>query len=177
MKDALGREWQCGTIQLDFQLPHNFGLTYQDADGAMSQPIVIHRAIFGSFERFIGIIIENFKGAFPFWISPYQVGLVPIKPEHNDFTKELQDKLEAAGVRVEADYADRNMNEKIKFYKTMKDPYIVVIGDKEVESKTLSVTVRGQKEQLHNIPVDAFVEACKKLNETRAQELDGTLNG
>ena len=175
MKDALGREWQCGTIQLDFQLPHNFGLTYQDADGAMSQPIVIHRAIFGSFERFIGIIIENFKGAFPFWISPYQVALVPIKPEHNEFTKELQEKLENAGVRVEADYADKNMNEKIKFFKTMKDPYIVVIGDKEVESGTLSITVRGQKEQLHNIPADAFVECCKKLNETKAQELDGQI--
>ena len=175
MKDALGREWQCGTIQLDFQLPHNFGLTYQDADGAMSQPIVIHRAIFGSFERFIGIIIENFKGAFPFWISPYQVALVPIKPEHNEFTKALQEKLENAGVRVEADYADKNMNEKIKFFKTMKDPYIVVIGDKEVESGTLSITVRGQKEQLHNIPADAFVECCKKLNETKAQELDGQI--
>ncbi|MBP1585785.1 MAG: threonine--tRNA ligase, partial [Lachnospiraceae bacterium] len=125
--------------------------------------------------RFIGIIIENFKGAFPFWISTYQVALVPIKPEHNEFTKTLQEKLEAAGVRVEADYADKNMNEKIKFFKTMKDPYIVVIGDKEVESGTLSITVRGQKEQLHNIPADAFVECCKKLNATRAQELDGQI--
>ena len=114
IKDALGREWQCGTVQLDFQLPHNFGLTYQDREGRLEQPVVLHRAIFGSIERFMGILIENYKGAFPFWMSPYQVALVPIKPEHNDFCKKLQDQLEDAGIRVEADYADKNMNEKIK---------------------------------------------------------------
>nr|MCR5031448.1 threonine--tRNA ligase [Lachnospiraceae bacterium] len=113
IKDALGREWQCGTIQLDFQLPANFELTYQDADGTMKQPVVIHRAIFGSFERFIGIITEHFKGAYPFWMCPYQVGVVPIRPEHNEYAEKVVKLLQAAGVRVEVDYADKNMNEKI----------------------------------------------------------------
>ena len=171
IKDALGREWQCGTVQLDFQLPHNFGLTYQDREGRLEQPVVLHRAIVGSIERFMGILIENYKGAFPFWMSPYQVALVPIKPEHNDFCKKLQDQLEDAGIRVEADYADKNMNEKIKTFKQFKDPYILVVGDKEVEAGTVSVTVRGQKVQLHGVPTDKFVEAMKSLNASHAQEL------
>ena len=175
IKDALGREWQCGTIQLDFQLPHNFGLTYQDQSGNMTMPVVIHRAIYGSLERFIGIIIENYKGAFPFWLSPYQVGIVPIKPEHNAYAKELEDALTAAGIRVEADYADKNMNEKIKTFKTLKDPYIIVVGDKEAESRTVSVTVRGQKEQLHGVSADRFVEVCRSLNDTKAQDLVGEM--
>ncbi len=173
IKDALGREWQCGTIQLDFQLPHNFGLTYQDQEGNMTQPVVIHRAIYGSLERFIGIIIENFKGAFPFWLSPYQVGIVPIREEHNAYAKEIEAALQKIGIRVEADYADKNMNEKVKNYKLMKDPYIVVVGDQEASSRTVSVTVRGQKEQLRNLDLDKFIELCKKQNEERSIELIG----
>ena len=171
MKDALGREWQCGTIQLDFQLPHNFELTYQDSDGMQKEPVVIHRAIFGSLERFIGILIENYKGDFPFWLSPYQVAIVPIRTEHNAYAKRVEEKLTAAGIRVEADYADKNMNEKIKCFKTMKDPYILVIGDREKEDGTVSVTIRGQKTQLHDLPVDAFVEECVRMNRERSQEL------
>ncbi|MCR5754983.1 MAG: threonine--tRNA ligase [Acetatifactor sp.] len=171
IKDALGREWQCGTIQLDFQLPHNFGLTYQDAEGNMVQPVVIHRAIYGSLERFIGIITENFKGAFPFWLNPYQVGVVPIRVEHNAYAEKVVDALKAAGVRVEVDYADRNMNEKIKNYKVLRDPYIVVVGDKEAEEGTVAVTVRGEKEQIHNLKLEKFVEICQQLNRTHARDL------
>lgn len=171
IKDALGREWQCGTIQLDFQLPHNFELTYQDSDGLQKQPVVIHRAIFGSFERFIGILIENYKGEFPFWLCPYQVAIVPILPSHNEFAKQVEEKLLDAGIRVEADYADKNMNEKIKAFKLMKDPYILVIGDKETESGTVSVTIRGEKRQLHDVPVDAFVDACCRMNQEHSKEL------
>ncbi len=171
MKDALGREWQCGTIQLDFQLPHNFELTYQDSDGMQKEPVVIHRAIFGSLERFIGILIENYKGDFPFWLSPYQVAIVPIRVEHNAYAKRVEEKLTAAGIRVEADYADKNMNEKIKFFKTMKDPYILVIGDREKEDGTVAVTIRGQKTQIHDLPVDRFVEECVRMNHERSQEL------
>ena len=165
IKDALGREWQCGTIQLDFQLPANFGLTYIDADGTQKQPVVIHRAIYGSIERFIGILIEHFKGAFPFWMSPYQVGIVPILTEHNEYAKEIADLLEDNGVRVEANYSDKNMNEKIKQFKMLGDPYIIVVGAKEVESRTVSITIRGQKQQLHNVPLEKLVEMCKKMNE------------
>ncbi len=171
IKDALGREWQCGTVQLDFQLPHNFGLTYTDKDGALKQPVVIHRAIFGSFERFIGIITEHFKGAYPFWMSPYQVAVVPIREAHNDYAKEVAEALGNAGVRVEADFSDANMQNKIKKFKLYKDPYILVLGDKEVESRTVSINMRGSKVQAHDVPLDEFVEFCKKLNKERTLEL------
>lgn len=171
MKDALGREWQTGTIQLDFQLPHNFGLTYTAPDGSLKQPVVIHRAIFGSIERFMGILIENFKGAFPFWMSPFQVGIVPIRTEHNEYARKVELMLADKGIRVESDYADKNMNEKIKAFRTYKDPYVLVIGDKEVAEGTVSVTVRGQKQQLHGIPAEAFVAACDKQNKERTLEL------
>jgi len=164
MKDCLGREWQMGTIQLDFQLPLNFDLTYVDSDGLRKRPVMIHRAIFGSFERFIGILIENFKGIFPFWLSPVQVGVVPIRPEHNEYAKEVADRLFDERIRFEADYSDRNMKEKIKEYKTCKTPYVVVIGDKEAAEKTVSVNIRGSKVQLHDIPLDVFVECCRKQN-------------
>ena len=124
MRDALGREWQMGTIQLDFQLPLNFDLKYVADDSSYKRPVMIHRAIFGSFERFIGILTENFKGLFPFWMCPYQVGIVPILPEHNDYAKEVLQTLRSAGIRAEADYAYRNMKEKIKGFHAMKDPYI-----------------------------------------------------
>lgn len=165
IKDALDREWQCGTIQLDFQLPANFGLTYVDMDGTLKQPVVIHRAVYGSIERFIGIIIEHFKGSFPFWMSPYQVGIVPILESDNEFAKEVAGLLEENGIRVEANYADKNMNEKIKYFRTMGDPYIVVIGGKEVESRTVSLTIRGQKQQLHDVPLEKLLVMCKKMNE------------
>lgn len=171
IRDALGREWQCGTIQLDFQLPHNFELTYTDKDGSMKEPIVIHRALYGSFERFIGIIIEHLKGRFPFWLNPYQVAIVPIRTEHNDYAKELEEALTDAGIRVEADYQDKHMNEKLKFFRNMMDPYVLVVGDKERENRTVSVTVRGVKTQLHDVPLDRFIEICKKQNKERNLEL------
>jgi len=171
IKDALGREWQCGTVQLDFQLPHNFGLTYADKDGELKQPVVIHRAIFGSFERFIGIITEHFKGFFPFWMCPYQVGIVPIRTSHNGYAEEVAAALEAAGVRTEIDTSEANMQKKIKKYKLYRDPYILVLGDKEAAEKTVSINVRGSKTQVHDIPLDDFIAACRKMNKERSLEL------
>ena len=171
IKDALGREWQCGTVQLDFQLPHNFELTYVDKDGAQKMPIVIHRAIFGSFERFIGIITEHFKGAFPFWLNPYQVAVVPIRTEHNEYAEKVAAALTNAGVRVESDLTDVNMRDKIKRFKQMKDPYILVVGDKEAAENTVSVNVRGSNKQLQGVALDKFVELCAKLNAERTLEL------
>ena len=171
MKDALGREWQMGTIQLDFQLPLNFDMKYAASDGSQKRPVMIHRAILGSFERFIGIAIEHFKGAFPFWMNPYQVAVVPIRVENNDYAREVADRLIRAGIRVEADYADKNMNEKIKTYKKYKDPYILVLGNKEAETGTVSVTIRGAKDQLHGVPVDAFIAMCEKMNREHSLEL------
>ena len=171
IKDALGREWQCGTIQLDFQLPHNFGLTYINAQGESVMPVVIHRAIYGSLERFIGIVIENFKGMFPFWLNPYQVGIVPIRENHNEYARKVEEALTAAGVRVEADYSDNNMKTKIKGFKNFKDPYILVLGDKEAEENTVSINIRGTNKQVQNVPLDKFVEICKKLNAEHTLEL------
>ena len=171
MRDALGREWQVGTLQLDFQLPLNFGVKYIDQDGRQKQPVVLHRAIFGSMERFIGILIENFKGAFPFWLSPMQVAIVPIRDTHNDYAKEVASALKKAGIRVEADYADRNMREKIKNFKAMKDPYILVLGDEEKANGTVSLNVRGTNDQVKDLPLQDFIAMCREMNASRSLDL------
>ena len=174
MKDALGREWQMGTIQLDFQLPLNFKMKYIAADGSEKQPVMIHRAIFGSFERFIGIIIENYKALFPFWLNPYQVGIVPIRTEHNDYAKKVYDLLTKNHIRAEVDYTDDNMKNKIKKFKNYKDPYIIVLGDSEAENNTVSINIRGNK-KLNDVPLDKFVEMCVKMNEEKPLEVIDTL--
>ena len=168
IKDALGREWQCGTVQLDFQLPHNFGCSFQNAEGEQEMPVVLHRAIYGSLERFIGIIIENFKGSFPFWLSPEQVGIVPIREEHNAYAKEVYDALSEIGIRAEVDYTDKNMKEKIKTY---KDPYILVLGDKEMAENTVSINMRGSNKQVNNVPLDVFLKVCAKMQKEHTLEL------
>ena len=172
MKDALGRRWQMGTIQLDFQLPLNFDMKYVAQDGTQKRPVMIHRAIFGSLERFIGILTENFKGAFPFWLNPVQVGIVPIRVENNEYAGTVAARLKAAGIRYEVDYADKNMNEKIKTYKKYKDPYILVLGAKEAETGTVSLNIRGRKEQVHGMPLDQFIAMCERMNRTHTLELE-----
>ncbi|MCR5720050.1 MAG: threonine--tRNA ligase, partial [Lachnospiraceae bacterium] len=157
---------------LDFQLPHNFDLTYVTSEGTEEMPVVIHRAIYGSLERFIGIIIENFKGAFPFWLNPYQVAIVPIRTEHNEYAKKVEQVLKEHGIRVEAIYSDKNMRNKIKDFKQKKDPYILVLGDKEAEENTVSVNFRGGNRQVNNIPLDEFVEICCRMNREHSLELD-----
>lgn len=171
MKDALGREWQMGTIQLDFLLPHSFDCKYTDSDGKYKEPVMIHRAIFGSFERFIGILTENFKGAFPFWLSPVQVGIVPIRESHNEYAKKVQDILMEHGIRVKADYSDSNMRDKIKHFKHALTPYVAVLGDKEAGEGTVSVNMRGGNKQIQNIPLEKFIEMCIKMNKEHALEL------
>ena len=170
MKDALGREWQTGTIQLDFQLPLNFNMKYIAQDGSEKQPVMIHRAIFGSFERFIGIITENFKGQFPFWLNPYQVGVVPIRTEHNEYAQKVFDELKKNGIRTEIDLADDNMNNKIKKFKNYKDPYIVIVGDNEAANNTVSVNIRGNK-KMNGVPLDKFIAACRKMNEEKPLDI------
>ena len=170
MKDCLGREWQMGTIQLDFQLPLNFDMKYVDRDGSFRRPVMVHRAIFGSLERFIGILIENFKGSFPFWLSPVQVGVVPIRTEHNEYARKVCDLLRENGIRFEVDYSDRNMKEKIKTYKNYKDPYILVLGSKEAEEETVSINIRGNK-QLQGVPLSKFIDMCKEMDRKHTLEL------
>ena len=152
-------------------MPLNFQLKYTAPDGTQKQPVVIHRALYGSIERFLGIIIENFKGAFPFWLAPYQVAIVPIRTEHNDYAKEVADKLRAARISAEADYSDSNMKEKIKKFKNFKDPYILVLGDKEAAERTVSVNVRGSNKQIQGVPLDTFVAFCMRMAAEHTLEL------
>ncbi|MCR5011807.1 MAG: threonine--tRNA ligase [Lachnospiraceae bacterium] len=170
MKDCIGREWQMGTIQLDYQLPLNFDMKYVASDSSMQRPVMVHRAIFGSFERFIGILIENFKGSFPFWLSPYQVGVVPIRVENNDYAKEVVEICRKNRIRVEADYSDKNMKDKIKTFRNYRDPYVLVLGNSEAENRNVSVNIRGNK-QMRDVPLDKFIEICKKMNETHCIDL------
>ena len=171
MKDCLGREWQMGTVQLDFQLPLNFGLKYVSQDGSFRQPVMIHRAIFGSIERFIGIVTEHFKGQFPFWMSPVQVGVVPIRQEHNEYAKKVSDELFKNRIRFETDYSDENMKVKIRNYKNLRDPYIIVLGDKEASEETVSINIRGQAKQLQNVPLATFISMCRQMNEAYSLDL------
>ena len=171
MKDCLGREWQMGTIQLDFQLPLNFDLKYVSQDGSLKRPVLIHRALFGSFERFIGILIEHFKGQFPFWLSPVQVGIVPIKPEHNEYAKKVSDLLYENRIRFETDYSDENMKLKIKQFKSLRDPYVLVLGDKEAENETVAINIRGSKNVLYGVPLKTFIDMCVKMNREYSLEL------
>ena len=145
MKDCLGREWQMGTAQLDFQLPQRFNLTYIDEDGNKKTPVMIHRALFGSFERFIGIITEHFAGAFPTWLTPVQVKILPISAEkHMEYAKKLQVELDEKGFRVEVDERNEKIGYKIREAQMQKIPYMLVLGDKEIESG--SVGVRSRKD-------------------------------
>ena len=172
MRDCLGRQWQMGTIQLDFQLPLNFGLKYVAPDGSLKQPVMIHRAIFGSFERFIGILIEHFKGQFPLWLSPVQVAVVPIRPEHNDYAKKLADALFDNDIRFEVDYSDQNMKNKIKRFKLERVPYVLVVGDKEAENETVAVNIRGVKDNKFGVPFAQFLESVKAQNKQFTLELN-----
>lgn len=159
VKDALGRTWQCATIQLDFNLPERFGIKYQDKDGSMKTPVMLHRVIFGSMERFHGILIEHFAGAFPTWLAPTQVAIVPISNEkHADFAEEVYKKMRAAGIRAKLDDRSESMNYKIReSLQDKKVPYVCVIGDKEIETNSVAVRARGIG-QVGTFKVDDFVD-------------------
>ena len=144
LTDCLGRTWQCGTIQLDFQLPERFELEYTGEDGAKHRPIMIHRVVFGSIERFIGILTEHFAGAFPLWLSPVQVKVLPISERHHEYAEKVAAQLQEASLRVEADLRNEKIGYKIREAQLQKTPYMLVVGDKEAETGTVSV--RGRKD-------------------------------
>ena len=147
IEDSLGRTWQCGTIQLDYQLPGRFDLVYTDAEGQKQTPVMIHRVVFGSIERFMGILTEHFAGAFPLWLCPVQARVLPISDKTADYAKEVAAKLEAAGMRVECDLRSEKIGYKIREAQLMKIPYMLVVGDKEAESGTVAVRKRGAGDQ------------------------------
>jgi threonyl-tRNA synthetase len=143
-KDSLGREWQISTIQLDFIMPERFELQYTDSDGKIKTPVMIHRALVGSPERFMGILIEHYAGKFPTWLSPVQVAIIPVRENHNDFAKNVFEKFVKMGVRVEFMSQDENLGKKVRAAKNNFVPYILVIGDKEIESESVSVENRDR---------------------------------
>ena len=144
LEDCIGRTWQCGTIQLDFQMPEKFEMTYIGADGAEHRPVMIHRAVLGSLERFMGILIENYAGAFPFWIAPVQLRLLQVSSNFADYTMKLKKELQAKGLRIEVDERDEKLGKKIRDAQLQKVPYMLIIGQKEVDSGTVSVRDRSK---------------------------------
>jgi threonyl-tRNA synthetase len=156
LRDAMGREWQGPTIQVDFNLPERFDLNYIGEDGSKHQPVMIHRAIFGSIERFLGALIEQYGGAFPAWLAPVQVKLLPIADRHADGAQKIKEKLMAAGARVEVDDRREKIGLKIREAEMQKIPYMLVVGDKELAAGTVAVRGRGQKD-LGVIPIDDFI--------------------
>ena len=162
IRDVLGRSWQCSTIQVDFNLPERFDVTYRDEDGKDSRPIMIHRALMGSLERFIGCLVEHYAGAFPLWLAPVQVTVLTVTERGDDFAFEVADKLKDAGLRVELDTRNEKLGYKIREATLNKIPYMLVIGDREVEDKTVSPRVRG--ENLDPISIGELIEAMDKEN-------------
>ncbi len=161
MKDCLGREWQMGTIQLDFQLPQRFNLSYIDKDGNKKTPIMVHRALFGSFDRFIGIITEHYAGAFPTWLAPVQVKILPISVHHHDYAKEINEKFLEAGLKVELDLREEKIGYKIREAQLQKIPYMIILGDKEKEAN--AVGVRSRKDgDIGQMSIDEFIAKIKK---------------
>jgi len=142
LRDVLNREWQCSTIQFDFNLPERFGITYTGPDGMPHTPYMIHRALFGSIERFAALLIEHYKGNFPLWFAPVQAAIVPIKTAHNDYCRGIETELKRKGFRVVCEYADMHMREKIKRFETEKIPLILVVGDKEIDKNGFSLRSR-----------------------------------
>jgi len=155
--DSIGRKWQISTIQLDFIMPQRFGLTYTDNEGLKKTPVMIHRAITGSPERFMGILIEHYAGNFPTWLAPEQIRIVGISAEkHSDYVNSVAAKMRKAGIRVEVDLDNETLGNKIRKATSMKLPYVVVVGDKEMESNVLNIRVRGEKDTV-NVNVDEFI--------------------
>jgi threonyl-tRNA synthetase len=168
--DVLGRPWQLSTVQFDFNLPARFELEYVGEDGERHQPVMVHRALFGSVERFFGVLIEHYAGAFPLWLAPVQVGLVPISEKHHAYAQKVEAELKAAGLRVEVDARNEKMNGKIRDFANQKTPYILVFGDKEEAANSVSVRTRAKGDQ-GSIPLADFIAKAKALVASQSTEL------
>jgi len=167
LEDSIGRTWQCGTIQLDFQMPHRFDLNYVGADGEKHRPVMLHRVVFGSIERFIAILTEHFAGAFPVWLSPVQVKILPLIDKHHKFANEVKSVLEQKGIRVEVDLRNEKIGYKIREARLEKTPYMLVIGDKELEEE--AVAVRSRKDgDLGAMALNDFINKIVEEVETKA---------
>jgi threonyl-tRNA synthetase len=167
-RDAIGRTWQMSTIQLDFNLPELFGLEYTASDGSRQRPVMIHRALFGSIERFVGVLTEHYAGAFPPWLAPVQVVAIPIAERHNDYLHKVATGLRAKGIRVEVDESDDRMQKKIRNAQVQKVPFMVIAGDRDVEDGAVSFRYRNG-EQDNGVSVDDAVARVVDAVERRIQ--------
>lgn len=167
MKDSIGRPWQMGTIQLDFQQPRNFTLEYTDKDGKKKTPIAVHRVVYGSLERFIGIITEHFAGNFPTWLAPVQVAVLPISDKHADYARKVANKLNAKDIRVEVSDSNETIGAKIRNATKMKIPYLLVVGDKEIEANAVAVRTRDGKDH-GQVALEEFVEQISQEIQNRS---------
>jgi threonyl-tRNA synthetase len=158
IKDAIGRRWQLSTIQVDFAQPENFDLEYVTSGNTRERPVMIHRALLGSIERFIGILTEHYAGAFPAWLSPVQVTVVPVADRHNEYAESVAETLAEQGVRVEVDTADNTVGEKIRMAITQKHPVVLVVGDSDVENATVGIRLRGDDAEERGVPVTDATE-------------------
>jgi len=165
--DAIGRLWQLSTVQFDFTLPRRFDLEYIGEDGKKHQPLMVHRALFGSVERFFGVLIEHYAGAFPMWLAPVQVAVLPITDRVNDYAQELADELRNCGFRVEANLRSEKIGAKIRDAQLQKVPFMLVVGDREKEQRVVAVRERA-KGDIGAMSVDEFKEMARRLVETRA---------
>ena len=165
LTDSIGRTWQCGTIQLDFQLPQRFNAEYVGEDGEKHRPIMIHRVIFGSIERFIGILIEHFEGKFPLWLAPVQVKIMDVSEKSEEYCKKVYQKLFDAGLRPESDLRPEKIGKKIRDAELEKVPYMLVIGEQEAANGEVAIRKRGQGD-VGKMKLEDFVELCKKQVET-----------
>ena len=167
-KDALGRTWQMSTIQVDFQLPQKFELEYKDKDGSIKRPVMIHRALFGSIERFFGVLLEHYAGAFPPWLSPVQVVCIPIADSHVDYLEKVSKKLKVKGIRVEIDASDDRMQKKIRNAQTQKVPFMLIAGDQDVSSNAVSFRFRDGTQE-NGVTVEKAVQQIVDAVEKRIQ--------
>ena len=170
VRDALGREWQCSTVQLDFNQPENFGLEYIGEDGQAHRPVMIHRAVTGSTERFMAMLIEHYAGAFPVWLAPVQAMIIPIADRHNEYANKVLETLKTVGVRAEVDTRSERMNAKVRDAQLQKIPYMLVVGDKEAANNAVAVRLRTN-ENLGAQPVADFVEHITEIIKTKSREL------
>jgi threonyl-tRNA synthetase len=166
-RDVLGREWQLSTIQVDFIQPGRLGCEYIGEDGKAHTPVLLHRAVTGSTERFMGVVIEHFAGAFPVWLAPVQVAVIPVADRHLDYARKVQGELAEKGLRVEVDDSQNSMQKKIRANSRQKIPYLLIVGDRELEEGTVNVRPRGQKQQ-EETTLDDFAERVLEQVRTRA---------
>ena len=169
VRDVIGREWQLGTVQVDYSLPVRFDISYLGPDNQAHRPVMIHRAPFGSMERFCGVLIEHFAGAFPLWLSPEQVRVLPISEKSNAYAREVADRLTAAGLRATMDDSDSRVQGKIKAGAEMKIPYLLVVGPRDAENRAVSVRAFGEEKDLGQMPLDDFVAAAAEEYATRGK--------